>query len=144
MTVIVGDVRTGVLAADTFCSSGYRSTKLFRTKQGLFGCAGRDDCIVKFEDWKLRKQKKPTEVGEEFAALQLYLGRLYIWGNALRPELLLSPFDGEPAQWYAIGSGGDVANGVLLQGGTVHEALRAAELFDEGTKGPFHMRSEKE
>ena len=137
MTVIVGDTRIGVLACDTFVSTGYRATKIFRTKaKGIFGCAGDDTAIAKFEDWLLRRGNKPKLDAEDFTALQLFGGKLYIWGTAMRPELVLSPY-------HAIGSGGAYALGCLAQGGTVAQALDIAELYAEGVKHPFLTMRER-
>lgn len=151
MTTIVGDARTGTLGGDSYCSAGYRSAKLFRTKkQGIFGCAGDDTAIARFEDWLLHDGKKPAPIdsasSEGFEALQLHKGRLYIWGAAMRPELLFHPFAENgapiPAHFAAIGTGAPYALGCLAQGGTIHEALRIAELYDSNSRGPFQVMKE--
>lgn len=152
MTTIVGCTRSGMLGADTYCTAAYRSTKLFRTKsRGIFGCAGDDTAIARFESWLIGGAKKPSPISSEssegFEALQLHKGRLYIWGCAMRPELILHPIliDGQtvPAHFAAIGTGAPWAMGCFMQGGTIQDALRIAELFDANSKGPFQLLKER-
>lgn len=147
MTTVVVDARVGLIGADTFVTTAYRASKLLRTRnRGVFGFAGDDRLICKAEDWLVRRKKKPEQIATDgdFGMLQLHKGRIYLWAEAMRGEIVLSPFDGKPAQWHAIGSGAPYALGCLAQGGTIQEALRMAELFDMGTKGPFQTMSESE
>lgn len=143
MTTIVADTRIGRIGADTYCSSGYRASKLFVVKgKGIFGCAGDDTAIARFEAWQKRKGRKPEQIlnlgspVEGFEALQLHKGRLYVWGTAMRPELVLTPYQ-------AVGSGGGCAWGVLRHGGTLLEALEIASEWDGDTKSPFEFMDEK-
>ena len=132
MTTVIADSRVGLMGADTFCSTGvggYRASKIFRSKRGLFGCAGEDTSIAKFESYILRGGKKPL-VLEEFEALQMLRGNIYIWGEAVRPELILGAY-------HAIGTGGVAAGAALRHGASVREALETAEYFDANTKGPY-------
>ena len=145
MTTIVADLRVGLIGADTFVSTSYRASKLLRTPKGIFGFAGDDRLICKAEDWLVRRKKKPDQIadGGEFSMLQMHKGCIYLWADAMRGEIVLSPFDGTPAPWHAIGSGAGYALGCLAQGGTLQEALRTAELFDPNTKGPFQTMGVK-
>lgn len=140
MTTIAADARTGTIGSDSFCSAGYHVNKLVSTKRGIFGMAGDDRAIARFEAY-LRGGKKPAQIpdgsGEEFCALQLHEGKLWIWGEAMRPELLLTPY-------HAIGTGGPYAAAALRHGASVLEALETAEYYDSNTKGPMFTVRERD
>lgn len=80
-----------------------------------------------------RGRKKPVILdSENFEALQLHNGTLYVWGAALRPEVSLRPF-------HAVGSGAQYALGAMSMGATIEEALAIAAEFEPNTKGPFEV-----
>ncbi len=134
MTTIVVDLRVKRIGADTFVSTGYAADKIWTSKRGIFGCAGDDTIIARFEDWILRDAPKPDQLigdcTEAFEALQVSDGMLFVWESAMRPNLCKRPY-------HAIGSGGKYAMGALRTGASIKEALRFAAEFDADTKPPF-------
>ena len=122
------------MGADTYVSWGYNTPKIWRSKsQGIFGCAGNNSAIIRFERMIVGRTKRPDKLTigrESFAALQIHNGKLYIWSPAARPDVSIHPF-------WAIGSGGDWAVGAMRAGATLEQALQIAADLDDGTKPPF-------
>ena len=138
MTTIVADLREGALYGDTFTGYGVVD-KLWRGrgKSGIFGAAGHDTVIARFQAHVVEGKKKPDQIisadddRESFWALQLTCdGRLLVWGEAMRAEPILSPF-------WAIGSGGDAAIGAMKAGASPQRAIEIAAELDRNTKPPF-------
>lgn len=138
MTTIVADTRIGLMIADTHTDYGHQVKKIWRCKKGIFGCAGDDTAIARFEDWILRKGKKPEQIvsrraeetPEAFQAIQMIDGKIFLWDQAMRGDESVLPY-------AAIGSGAPWALGAMDAGADAFRALEIAAKRDSGTKPPF-------
>lgn len=136
MTTIVACTITGIMVGDTFTNYG-PVRKIWKSKKGLFGCAGHDTAIARFEVWT-RGGKKPEQIinpsdredFETFCALQMTDGKLYVWTESMRPEEVLRPY-------HAIGSGGQAALAAMRAGASPTQAMEIAAEMDADTKPPF-------
>lgn len=136
------DTRIGIAIADTHTDYGHQVRKIWRCKKGphkgIFGCAGDDTAIARFEDWILRGGPKPEQIlprrtddiSENFQVIQMYEGRIYLWDQAMRGEESVLPY-------AAVGSGAPWALGAMDAGADVFKALEIASRRDSGTKPPF-------
>lgn len=142
MTSIVVDLRVGLVGADTFTDYGFQVDKInrcrWRGKPAIFGCAGDDTAISRFEDWVLRKGKKPEQLiqrsagdgTEDFQAIVATDGHILVFDGAMRGDVCRLPY-------HAIGSGAHWILGAMDAGATLQKALEIAANRDGGTKPPF-------
>lgn len=95
--------------------------KLSRLKDGgIVGCAGRVDVAGEFAAWLNGVAEKPKEVDDDFYALVLTAdGEVFLYDERLSPTHV-------EADFYAIGSGHEVAKGAMAAGATPEEAVEIA------------------
>lgn len=128
MTTIVCN-RHG-MAADKRISGGamFRSTKIFRVHGALLGISGNVEQALRFVEWRRTPETKPQFVdvtGIEVIELTPS-GALIWWGS----EMVGIPIEED---YYAIGSGAQLALGALSMGATPKQAVQVAARWDTGT-----------
>lgn len=106
--------------------------KITRVGNNLVGCCGNLDSIAKFLTW-FRKKKKPKDCpefsGEDFEAIVLSPGGMFMFANSCQPRRIVDEF-------YATGSGGMAALAALRCGKSPAEAVAIAILCDKNSGGP--------
>ena len=142
MTTIAWDAASGVMAADTQCTSGnrkFRTSKVKRLKcGGLIGGSGSVAHMLKVQRWaeggfKLDEMPDFGDSGGDFEALIVKGdGSVYL----LDEEMELMPFTDE---FIAVGSGGPYAVAAMACGRTPAEAVEVAGRFDAATSGPVEV-----
>ncbi len=131
MTTIA--VRGRTLAADTIATCNgtpARVNKILDLGDRVFGVAGNYVDALMFLEWvKNPKRAKKPKDDAEFVAVELRAdGSIWEWG----PDLF--PFRVEE-EYYAIGSGQDVARGAMYMGATAEKAVEAAIRWDVNSGG---------
>lgn len=136
MTVVA--YKDGVLASDSLIQAGgMRSgsaTKIIKTRDGfLAGGAGEMGKMVRFLRWADGDKSEPTEDLEGFEGILVYPdGRVISYDGTGEPLDIKSEF-------YALGTGSDIAIGVMEMGGTPQQAVKAAIKWSTGCGGKVQV-----
>ena len=137
MTTIVASVKHNCMCSDTRMTSGHamvNSRKLEKIAGSIWGGAGDAEAIEEFFVWaRLRfdpkeKPKWTAEDRPEVEILELGSAGIRLWGSRCVPI----PVDNE---FWAIGSGGLAAMGVMYCNKTPQDAIKIAMLCDEYSGG---------
>lgn len=137
MTIIAAKLTEGI-AADRLIQwdSGpsFHTCKIHRLANGGFvGIAGDLESGLRFVAWReeclrtAKSRKNPPETpsipdDEDFDALEIQPGRLFLWGRRFVPIGLTD-------HCYAIGAGADIAVHAMRRGGSPAKAVDAAIKF---------------
>lgn len=129
--------KAGVLAGDSQATDDqlWQTKKVHRLKTSagtlLVGFAGDTFAALVFLEWlKNDQSRKPDISNEDFEAIVVAeTGRVTLWNQSLTPW---SP----EGKFFAIGSGGKVAMGLMHAGKGAVEAVKIACLVDPYTRGP--------
>lgn len=115
------------MASDSLCvDNGTRSRgdKIFEVRGDLLGVAGDYNQAKVFVAWYRDKRKRKPDVKADIEILVLTKkGELVLWTSELIPDVLKADF-------WAIGTGRDVALGIMHDGGTPERAVEIACLVD--------------
>lgn len=118
------------MAADKRISGGpiFRSTKLFKVNGSILGIAGNTEQALRFVEWRRTPETKPAFVDScSIEALELCAdGTLKYWGA----EMVGIPIEED---YYAIGSGAQLALGAMSMGASLKKAIGIAARWDTGT-----------
>lgn len=128
MTTIVCN-REG-MAADKRISGAaiFKSQKIFRVNGSLIGFAGNVEQALRFIEWRRSPEQRPQfSDGPSFEALELTPDGALIWWGA---EMVGVEVQDE---YYAIGSGAQIALGAMAMGATLKEAIQIAARWDTAT-----------
>lgn len=122
MTIIA--YRDGVMAADTCATDGFLTNclKLYKKQGHVIGFCGDVAQAMVFVDWffNQKKNRKPDLAQEgEWEAMILNKDGVTTWDKSLRPLPISDDF-------YAIGSGSQLAMGAMEAGATAEEAALIA------------------
>lgn len=113
------------------CGRKSRCTKIFSKNKCFIGFCGS---LTDGEKFRLAwPEVEGLEVDEDFEALILSPKGLWHYDSAMIP---LKVED----QFYAIGSGGDLARAAMLAGATPQEAVKIAAKLDSFTGNKIHTR----
>ena len=135
--------RNGILAADTRAYSGGKApigqkTKIFHNAELKLACGCSTTAVgfgERFWMWLTGaigdKDFKDSQPEDAFTALTIQDGEVFIYEN--------SPFPTGPltADYFAIGSGRDIALGAMEMGASAPEAVRVACKHDVWTAEPI-------
>lgn len=132
-TALGGDSKVTVVAG-----APYRTKKVDRTKNCLFGAAGNSGDCARFLDWartNFDPERRPRfkHRADDDAAILLIVNKDGIFimeADDAGPELIDLPF-------YAVGSGALAALGAMEMGATMEQALDIAARYDDNTGAPF-------
>ena len=121
-----------VMAADSQATASNRSSKvvkIFRVNGDIIGCSGTVEDWLIFVEW-YKNKTSPPELDSDFGALVLTRdGTIYEYGNKLMKMEIFEDF-------YAIGSGSDIAIGAMSVGADPKQAVKIAAKFDVYTGEP--------
>jgi ATP-dependent protease HslVU (ClpYQ) peptidase subunit len=123
------------IVADSKTSNGdvkWPSRKIDRVGERLFGCAGDVASIERFLKWIRNGDRRPRIGRDEFAALEVNPGGLFLWDEHLVPMLI-------DRDHHAIGSGASAAFGALAMGATPEQAVEIACQIDDKSEGPLQV-----
>lgn len=143
MTTIAASVSEGVMVCDSRIQIEddvwWPGDKVYRIGEALVGGAGDTAAIRKFLDWLRagRKALKTKWDGGDFEALVLDSSGLAYWCSTLVPEPI-------PRGFHAIGSGGKVALGAMLEKANCARAVHVAALVDTNTGGEIQTHKLRE
>lgn len=134
--------RQGVMAADSgvYCYGSYvgDATKIARNDNGdLVGASGRANEIRLFIQWFMDGEKgKPPFVNVGDTDQVIRRGIIVRRDKSFECEMYEdNGFHSITAPYFAIGSGADLARGVMFHGGNPVAAVRAAVYHDMDTYG---------
>lgn len=137
MTVIA--YKNGLLSSDSCISEGTVNIggmrKIIRSRGGLMaGACGCAESVEMFLGWakkSLRLRVKPDLSDSEFTGISIHPdGKVIFYEQGLIPYTL-------DAEFYAFGTGGDLALGAMAAGADAVEAVRIAIRFSHGCRGPI-------
>lgn len=121
-----------VMAADSQATASNRSSKvikIFRVNGDIIGYSGTAEDGLIFAEW-YKNKTSPPELDSDFGALVLTGdGTIYEYGSKLMKMEVLEDF-------YAIGSGSDIAMGAMSAGADPKQAVKIAARFDVYTGEP--------
>lgn len=135
--------REGVLAADSLVTDrglrvGMTADKAWREKDGsLVACCGCLGSVAAFKNWFGNGRNDGDDIckpqlDECFEALHISpKGEVTWYGHNLLGVTLESEF-------YAIGSGTEIAMGAMAMGASAEKAVEVAREFDTKTGGKIH------
>lgn len=116
------------MAADSRISANgdtFPGTKIFRINGYLYGCAGLYQASVRFIEWARRGEKgKLPKLAREFSALKLTTDGIFVITSD-DPTWMLCDSD-----YFAIGSGKDLALGAMAHGAAPLDAVHTAIKWD--------------
>lgn len=103
----------------------FPATKIFRINGAIYGSAGLYAASVRFIEWARRGEKgKLPRLAKDFSALKLTTEGIYVI-TADDPTWMLCDAD-----YFATGSGRDLALGAMAHGATPLEAVHTAMKWD--------------
>lgn len=118
------------MAADKRISGSpvFKSTKIHQIRGSLIGIAGNVEQALRFIEWRRTPEQKPQfEASVGFEALELTADRRLVWWGA---EMVGIEIEDD---YYAIGSGAQLALGALAMGATLRQAIKIAAKWDVAT-----------
>jgi len=138
MTVIA--YRDGIIAGDSLVTSrGTRvgsTVKVRKAGSVLAAGAGQMSKVQGFLDWfSAGAKENPPAMGEEAEGILVCDGKILTWQD---------DWDMLNADFYAIGSGAQIALGAMAQGASAALACRIACDLDTGCGGPITVLSAHE
>lgn len=131
--------KDGVLAADTACiCNGVYEGRISKTERCLDGTivavTGDAAALAPFRDWISSGSKKDERPNvEDFSGLVVRPG-----GSVRNYDTHFVPLD-ITADFYAIGSGRDIALGAMAAGASAKEAVEIACRYDVGSRAPVEV-----
>ena len=134
MSTVVVSRKKGEMSGDTHATDGssyFNTRKVFYVNGSLVGVIGQAEDILAFVEY-VKDPQEPPEVGDDFQALVLKKDKkLYMYESIDKPIIVMD-------DWYAIGSGSQVARYIMRKKGTTEEAVKAAIEVDDATGGTVH------
>jgi hypothetical protein len=135
MTTIAADASLGLMVCDSQVADGdqkWTCIKVEHIADGLYSAAGEAAECDKFYEWIRRGKKggKP-KVSDEFSALALDAGGLFLYDAKLYPMHIDEPF--------AIGTGAKAVRALMKVGIDIERAVAVAIEVDAGSGGSVQV-----
>jgi ATP-dependent protease HslVU (ClpYQ) peptidase subunit len=134
MSTVVVSRKKGEMSGDTHATDGssyFNTRKVFYVDGCLIGVIGNAENILAFVDYIKDPQEEPELEGDFQAVILKKDKKLYMYESFNKPIPIMD-------DWYAIGSGSQVARYIMKKRGTTEDAVKAAMLVDDGTGGTVH------